>query len=225
MPASLRCELFPADLDATVRFYRDVLAFDVVRDDRDGEIPYLALRRGAVHVGVVASGAAASGPRRPPVGVELVLEVDDLAADRARVAASGWPVEEDVTPRPWGLTDFRLVDPDGYYWRITDRVRQDSGSVLGEDDALEVLAYLVTAARTQVDEAAEYGPLRLLTAARRLGAAIAARSSPPTAAFVEDTLERLPELAVPRQGREEYVARLDAACRDLAALLVGRLRE
>src|SRR5215217_5443207 len=39
--------------------------------------------------------------------------------------------------------------------------------VLDEDDALELLAYLVTAARTQVDEAAEYGPMRLLTAARR----------------------------------------------------------
>ena len=43
-----------------------------------------------------------------------------------------------------------------------------SASVLNEDEALELLAYLITAARTQVDEAAEYGPLRLLTAARRL---------------------------------------------------------
>jgi hypothetical protein len=33
--------------------------------------------------------------------------------------------------------------------------------VLDEDEALEVLAYLVTAARTPgADEAAEYGPLR-----------------------------------------------------------------
>ncbi len=43
-----------------------------------------------------------------------------------------------------------------------------TASVLNEDEALELLAYLITAARTQVDEAAEYGPLRLLTAARRL---------------------------------------------------------
>jgi lactoylglutathione lyase len=50
----------------------------------------------------------------------LVLEVDDVSAERARVARSHWPAEEDLTPRPWGLTDFRLLDPDGYYWRITD---------------------------------------------------------------------------------------------------------
>ena len=47
--------------------------------------------------------------------------------------------------------------------------------VLTEDEALELVAFLVTAARTQVDEAAEYGSLRLLTAARKLADAIVAR--------------------------------------------------
>jgi hypothetical protein len=96
------------------------------------------------------------------------------------------------------------------------------GWVLDEDEALELLAYLVTAARTQVDEAAEYGPMRLLTAARRLGQAIAPRSSEPTAAFVRRSLDPMPELAVPRVGRDEYVARLDELCRSLAAHLVAR---
>lgn len=71
MPATLRCEIFPADLDASVAFYVDV------------------------------------------------LEVDDLERDRERVAATGWPVSEEITERLWGLRDFRLLDPDGYYWRIT----------------------------------------------------------------------------------------------------------
>jgi hypothetical protein len=55
------------------------------------------------------------------VGTETVLEVDDLAGERSRVAAAGWPVEEDVQRRPWGLTDFRILDPAGYYLRITSR--------------------------------------------------------------------------------------------------------
>jgi len=58
MAATLRCEIFPADLDATVGFYVSVLGFELVRDERD---------------------------------------------------------------RPWGLRDFRLLDPSGYYWRITGR--------------------------------------------------------------------------------------------------------
>ena len=58
----------------------------------------------------------ADGPRQ----VELVLEVDDLEAARARVLDSGWALDEDLTARPWGLTDFRLLDPSGYYWRVTE---------------------------------------------------------------------------------------------------------
>ena len=94
--------------------------------------------------------------------------------------------------------------------------------VLDEDEALELLAYLLTAARTQVDEAAEYGPMRLLTGARRLAEQITPRSSDATAAFVHNELDQVPELAVPRTGREEYVARLDELCRSLAAHLTAR---
>ena len=52
-------------------------------------------------------------------GVEIVLEVDDVAAALARVEAAGHPVEEPLRARPWGRTDIRLLDPDGYYLRIT----------------------------------------------------------------------------------------------------------
>jgi hypothetical protein len=95
-----------------------------------------------------------------------------------------------------------------------------SPCVLDEDDALELLAFLVTAARTQVDEAAEYGPMRLLTAAHRLGERIGARASAGTAAAVTAALAQMPPLAVPGEGRDEYVARLDELCRAVAAHLV-----
>jgi hypothetical protein len=101
-------------------------------------------------------------------------------------------------------------------------VAGDAPLVLDEDEALELLAYLVTAARTQVDEAAEYGPLRLLTAARRLGSEIAARASESTAQFVTGPLVAVPELAVPRDGRDEYVSRLDEVCRALGVHLSDR---
>jgi len=67
--------------------------------------------------------------------------------------------------------------------------------ILDEDDALELLAFLVTAARTQVDEAAEYGPMRLLAAAHRLGGALGDKASPDTAAAVSAALEQMPYLA------------------------------
>ncbi len=93
--------------------------------------------------------------------------------------------------------------------------------VLDEDDALDVLSYLVTAARTQVDEAAEYGPMRLLTAARRLADAMAPRASAEFA-VLDAAIGELPLLAVPRDDREGYTDRLDTVCRVLAAHLTAR---
>ncbi len=119
MEPALRCEIFPTDLDATVAFYVDVLGFGLVRDERRSDPPYVALQRGTARVGAAARPALDTAARRPPVGVELVLEVEDVHAAFARVCAEGWPVDQDLTEQPWGLTDFRLLDPDGYYWRVT----------------------------------------------------------------------------------------------------------
>ena len=119
---TVRYEIFPDDLDATVDFYTRVLRFSVTKDQRDAPQAYVAMQRDAVQVGAArreVPGALAE--RRPPVGTETVLEVDDLASERSRVVAAGWPVEDDLQVRPWGLTDFRILDPAGYYLRITNR--------------------------------------------------------------------------------------------------------
>ena len=124
MPTTLRLEIFPADLNATVRFYVDLLGFTLVTDRRGDEQPYLALERGAVRIGAAARpGEGSPAQRRPPTGVEIVLEVDYLHAERDRIRHAGWPIEEDIVRRPWGLQDFRVTDPDGYYLRITHRSR------------------------------------------------------------------------------------------------------
>jgi len=93
--------------------------------------------------------------------------------------------------------------------------------VLTEDEALELVAFLVTAARTQVDEAAEYGSLRLLTAAGRLAEFIGARVSPETRAFLTGPLRHMPDLAVRTFDPAGYVAALDTMCRAVGERLVS----
>ena len=123
MSMTLRIEIFPARLGPTVDFYSQVLGFDVLRREGTDSDGYVALQRGKVQVGVAtrAEHAADLGHRRPPTGVELVLEVDEVEEELERVRVAGWPVEEELTLRPWGLRDFRLLDPNGYYLRVTDR--------------------------------------------------------------------------------------------------------
>lgn len=117
---TVRLEVFPQDLAAFHDFYTRVLGFGVERDERQTPSPYLALRRGDVRLGASAAWAATDpAERTPPQGVEIVLEVTDLDAERAAIAAAGWELKEEIVERPWGLRDFRLLDPDGYFLRIT----------------------------------------------------------------------------------------------------------
>lgn len=124
MEMSLRAEIFPDDLDATVDFYTNVLGFTVTKDERAEPSAYVYLERGSARIGALRPAVPqGSAGRLPPAGTELVLEVDDVTAERDRVVAAGWELDEDLRDRPWGLTDFRIVDPAGYYLRITNRAR------------------------------------------------------------------------------------------------------
>lgn len=119
---TLRVEIFPDDLDAFVLFYTDVLGFTLTVDQRDADTPYAAVEHGSVRIGAArASVPVERAARAVPTGVEIVLEVDDVAEVRRRVLAAGYPLEQDLSRRPWGLTDFRLYDPAGYYLRVTGR--------------------------------------------------------------------------------------------------------
>lgn len=110
MTVTLRIEIFPADLDATADFYTQVLGFTLVRDQRDGSPGYLALERDRVRIGAAYRDEPERQPgRRPPSGTEIVIEVDDLDAARARLAlATPEPVETG-----WGARLFQVQDPDG----------------------------------------------------------------------------------------------------------------
>ena len=96
----------------------------------------------------------------------------------------------------------------------------EQAGCVSEDAALEVLAYLITAARTQLDEAAEYAPMRLLTAAQRLADAMRSSASPPLQQLIA-AIEALPATATPSTDREAYVAMVDKLCTTLADCLLA----
>jgi lactoylglutathione lyase len=126
----LRLELFVEDMGESISFYRRVLGFEVVREE-PGD--YASLRSGHIMLGIgpVAKLPETGGyftrsiaSQRRGLGVEIVMEVDDLSVAHRRVLDSGHPIFEPPQQRPWGLWDFRIVDPDGYYLRITSRAQE-----------------------------------------------------------------------------------------------------
>jgi hypothetical protein len=125
MEMTLRFKIFPSDLDEVVDFYTRVLRFGVTKDQRHEPSAQVSMRRGAVQVGAarraVDTVPNARAARLPSAGVELVLEVDDVAGEHDLVVAAGWPLERDLQDRHWGLTDLRIIDPAGYYLQVTSR--------------------------------------------------------------------------------------------------------
>lgn len=122
MPASLRIEVFPSNLQRMIDFYSKVLKFSLIK--REGNYAYL--QRDSIFIGAIETESdetleQKASYRRPFKGIELVIEVDDLEAERNSIVEKGWKLEEDIQLQPWGLYDFRLQCPDGYYLRFTGR--------------------------------------------------------------------------------------------------------
>lgn len=118
MELSLRVEVFVADVERSGEFYRRVLLFDELARRPD----YLWMGRGSARIGIGVAGQPVDQTvRRVPAGTEIVLEVDDIDSEYERIQATTWPLAAGLGARPWGLRDFRLHDPDGYYLRVTSR--------------------------------------------------------------------------------------------------------
>ncbi len=123
MGMSLRIEVFAQDPARSAEFYQRVLGFseETRKRSSSGQL-YVAVARDTVRIGIATAWVDTEpASRNLPAGTEIVLEVDDLDAERARVAAAGWLASRDLQRQEWGLTDFRLSDPDGYYIRLTGR--------------------------------------------------------------------------------------------------------
>lgn len=118
-------ELFVQDLQKSVEFYENILGFSTGRRTEE----YAGLRNGNVKIGIgLLSNLPSEHPlrlndplERKGVGVEFVLAVDDVTELYNNVQKAGYPISTPLAVRPWGLTDFRLLDPDGYYLRITSK--------------------------------------------------------------------------------------------------------
>ncbi|MBK8904463.1 MAG: VOC family protein [Anaerolineaceae bacterium] len=127
---TFRLELFVDDLVASTDFYGRVLGFVIGEQQADG---YTPLTSGDVSLSL---NLRANLPDDHPIqaivgerlgrGIELVLEVNDIEAMYKRVRSANWPLAGELQPQPWSLTDFRVLDPDGYYWRITTRGKDGS---------------------------------------------------------------------------------------------------
>ncbi len=106
---SSRILLRPSDLDRSRRFYRDVLGLAIYREfgppDNPGVVFFLG--PGLLEV----SGHAAGSPGCP--AMRIWIQVRDIQAEHARLAAAGISILREPATEPWGLIEMWIEDPDG----------------------------------------------------------------------------------------------------------------
>ncbi len=130
----LQVNLAVKDLQVSADFYTEKFDFNVMANNPG----YILLQRSALILGLKTDELLwYPDPGEQPVeslvrgvGIELVLEISDIDQFHSRMQQAGVPIHEPLKEQPWGATDFRMLDPDGYYWRITsprelDVVRAD----------------------------------------------------------------------------------------------------
>src|SRR5699024_5330424 len=116
-------ELFVNNIDKSMEFYSNVLGFNLPKDTNKNYIP---VRRGDVVLGL---GEMENLPREHPLrvhegqsvglGIEIVLEGDNIKYFNYDVVEKRYAIQNKINKRPWWLMDFRIIDTEVYYIRIT----------------------------------------------------------------------------------------------------------
>ena len=113
--------LFVEDLEATRAFYREVFGLSVVFEDDDST----AISFGNTTINLLKSSAApeliepalvadpSDGAR-----AQLTIDVDDVDAVCAHLAARGVELLNGPVDRPWGVRTATFRDPAGHVWEI-----------------------------------------------------------------------------------------------------------
>lgn len=98
----------PGDLDRSRRFYRDVLGLAIYREFGPPEDPGVVFFLGP---GLLEVSGRSAGPAGH--SVMIWIQVRDVRAEHARLAAAGVPVVREPAAELWGLTEMWIEDPDG----------------------------------------------------------------------------------------------------------------
>jgi catechol 2,3-dioxygenase-like lactoylglutathione lyase family enzyme len=105
---SSRILLRPSDLDRSRRFYRDVLGLAIYREFGAADDPGVVFFLGP---GLLEVSGHTAGP--PGHSVMIWIQVRDVHAEHARLAAAGVPIIRGPATEPWGLIEMWVQDPDG----------------------------------------------------------------------------------------------------------------
>jgi PhnB protein len=127
-----------ADIDASVRFYAEVLGFDVgfTLPGEDGKLIHASAQRGDSYL-MFGRVDPSNLHDREPLGRGVVLyatvaDNEDIDVYFQRVRDAGATVVQEPTDQFWGHRDWGITDPDGYVLFISKVTRAVSADAMRE---------------------------------------------------------------------------------------------
>lgn len=121
-PGFLFLELNVHDLPAHLKSFEKTAGFRVIR--QDGNFVIMQSQRGELLLNGIGDKRDKPVPRVP--GVEIGIVVADLDKAHAAAKESDWRIDSGIVKQSWGVRDFRVLSPDGYYLRITEGPKVES---------------------------------------------------------------------------------------------------
>lgn len=118
-PGFLFLELDCRDLASHIEFFKTVTGFELNR--KDGNFVILRSERGEILLNGIGGKAGEKPARYQGPRVEIGMVVGDLDASFAAAKKhTGWTIASGIQRQSWGVRDFRVFSPEGYYIRITE---------------------------------------------------------------------------------------------------------
>jgi hypothetical protein len=116
-------ELYVEDPRYYVRLFRDALEFEVARDE--GDFVQLTSARGMILLNAFEDPDAGHPfehyrrETRRGMGVEIGIVTDHLERTWSKARVTPGCTVSAIVAQEWGMTDYRILTPHGYYLRVT----------------------------------------------------------------------------------------------------------
>lgn len=115
---TLGCSLTCKDVVESIRWYRDVLGFQVAMQfEAEGKVGGAVIVAGDIRIVLNQEDGKLGWDRKKGQGLYLQINVAtpaDVDATADRLKAAGWALINEPEDRPWGARMFQFWDPDGF---------------------------------------------------------------------------------------------------------------
>jgi len=115
---TLGCSITCKDVEASVRWYHDVLGFAVAQKfEREGKVAGAVITAGHIRIVLNQDDGQLGWDRIKGQGFYLQVNVaasGDVDSAAARIKAAGGTLLNEPADRPWGVRMFQFKDLDGF---------------------------------------------------------------------------------------------------------------